>query len=86
VSSKGGPYPFDCARFRVTKSVRRRSIIVDHRVSELHEGRMPKSDTPTREVPSSERCEYLGPSQRLHVESADQKGIPARIAVSGSRS
>jgi hypothetical protein len=45
------------------KSVRRKSTVADHRVSGLREGRMPKSDTSTREVPSSERREHPGPQK-----------------------
>ena len=63
-----------------------RSTIADYHASRLREGRMPKSGTPTHEVPSSERREYLGPSQRLHVKSADQRGSPVRIAILGSES
>ena len=63
-----------------------RSTVADYHVLGLREGRMPKSDSPTREVPGSERREYLGPSQRLHVESTDQRGSPARIAILGSGS
>jgi hypothetical protein len=34
---------FSCARLRVTKSAQRGSTFADHRVSGLHEGRMPSS-------------------------------------------
>jgi hypothetical protein len=66
MSLKGGPYPFGCAKLRVTKSARRRSTFADHRISGLREGRMPKSDTPTREVTSSAKRGDPGP--RYHQE------------------
>jgi hypothetical protein len=59
-----------------------KSTVADYHASGLRKGRRPKSDTPTREVPSSERREYLGRCQRLHTESTDQKGGPTRIAIS----
>jgi hypothetical protein len=74
---------FSCARLRVTKSAQRGSTFADHRISGLHEGRMPKFDTPTREAASCERRQYLGSSRWLHAECADQKGGPTRIAISG---
>jgi len=42
----GKTMSFSCARLRVTKSVRRRSTVADHRVSGLREGRIMKYDTP----------------------------------------
>jgi hypothetical protein len=55
VSSKGGPYPL-VARDRELREVfQGESTIADHRVSGLRKGRMPKFDTPTREVASCER-------------------------------
>jgi hypothetical protein len=52
----GKTMSFSCAILRVMKSAKRGSTYVDHCISGLHEGRIPKFDTPSREAASCERC------------------------------